>query len=111
MSMSRNEGRSLVIRPGDCPLWMRVYRRRDRFFALLNFLPSAYPSFVDGMERLVKLEHVANYPDAVMGAVVFGGGRGLPVASIHELLVRTAGEAPVPVVHVGTRKEESHENG
>jgi len=99
MSKSKNEGRSLMIRPGGCQLWMRVYRRREKYFALLNFAPSAYPLFVDKMEVMVCLEQVSNYPDAAMGALVFGVTGGVPVAALHELLLKTAAAIPVPVVH------------
>lgn len=99
MSKSKNEGRILMIRPEGCPLWMRIYRRREKYFALLNFAPSAYPLFVDKMEVMVRLEQVSNYPDAAMGALVFGVTGGVPVAALHELLLKTAAMVPVPVVH------------
>lgn len=109
MSKSKNEGRSLMIRPEGGPLWMRIYRRREKYFALLNFAPSAYPLFVDKIEGMVRLEQVSNYPDAAMGALVFGVAGGVPVAALHELLLKTSAMVPVPVVHhaKGEAYEES----
>lgn len=102
-----NKLRSVSILPPDCPLSMRVYRREPWYMALVNFAPSAYPAFIDAMERITQLERVTNYSETDMGMLQFRANSGLPVTAISELLIKTAASERIPIIHKSRSNEQN----
>lgn len=103
--MKTAKNKAIFITNPNSAFWLRIYRRSGKYLALGNFLPSAYPSFIDNLEKLVHLEQVSNYDDTMMGVFVFGCSRGLPIVSIQNALVQLDYLPPQNHIHHGQTKQ------
>lgn len=103
MRISRNK--ALFITNPNSAFWLRVYRRGSKYFALGNFLPSAYPSLINELEHLVHLEQISNYSETAMGVFVFSCMKGLPIVDIQKALLKLNGIQPKEVIHYGQAQQ------
>lgn len=99
------KSKSVIITSADNRYWFRLYHRRQKILALCNFIPSAYPSLIDEMERLVNMDSITNYHEANMGVLVFTVSKGVPLVSIQNALTKVSVTEPVETNHHATSQE------
>lgn len=97
--MNSLKNKSLFIQSADNKFWMRIFRRKSCFFSLTNFSPSAYPNFIEKLERIVSLHKLSNYTDTNMGVLIFSVTKGIPVSDIQSLLTDLSSITPLELIH------------
>lgn len=104
--MSTSKNKSLFIVSTSKRYWIRVYQRKNRYFALSNFPPSSFPAFTNDMEHFTHLSRLTNYPDTNMGVYEFTVTRGLPLYDLQNSINKLDTLMPLPLTHNAYENEK-----